>query len=221
MKMAYEPFSTVLEITPKYVSSLIVEDAKTLYKLLTEIHQASDGYDSTVVFSRNDMPVSAQKEVSLLTDLIGFTMNQKSLITKIIAELDKKAVDEKFYQKTQQICSLLETHVMDMSMDLPCELLCEKMSIQSLLKAVGITIADNYDTLEEKLLGYMDLVRELVGRQVFVLVNSRCLISYEKMQLMVETALMREHEILLIDNKEYPKLDHEKRMIVDMDLCEI
>lgn len=221
MKMAYEPFSTVLELDHQYVSSLIVEDAGTLYKLLMEMHQAVEGYESKVVFSRNDMPVSAQKEVSFLTDLIGFTMNQKALITKIIAELDKRAVDEKFYQKTQRICSLLETHIMDISIDMPCELICEKMNVQSLLKAVGITIVDNYDTLEEKLLGYMDLVRELIGRQVFILVNSRCLISHDRMQLMIETAMTREHEILLIDNKEYPRLSHEKRMIIDTDLCEI
>ena len=66
----------------------------------------------------------------------------------------------------------------------------------------------------------MDLEREFEGKELFVLVNLRCLISHEEMQKFAETALTREHLILLIDNKEYPKLSGENRTIIDSDLCE-
>ena len=98
---------------------------------------------------------------------------------------------------------------------------CAKLSIQNLIKGAGITLIDEYDSLEERVLAYMDLSREFEGKELFVFVNLRSLLPTDKLQLLADTALNREHRVLLIDNMEYPKLEKEERHIIDNDLCEI
>lgn len=221
MKISYPDFSTVIETSEQKITSLIIEDSKTLYQFLSSMKKAVDGFDSELVISKNETPVNIQKAVILISDFVSFCINQKYLISKIISRIDELSMNERFYQNSQRLLSKLEEHIMNMAMDLPCEIYCEKLAMQNILKSVGISILDDYDTLEQSILAYMDLVRELEGEKLFVLVNARSMIPEKNFGLMTEEALLREHEILFVENREYPKMKNEERVIIDEDLCEI
>lgn len=221
MKLAYEKMSTVIEISPGYFTGLIIENGRFLYGFLNDLNQAINDMDSGVIISEKEQPIKISKNVSLITDFIGFTINQKSLLTKISGELEKTACNGKFYEETQRVLAYIENYVNELTIDYSCELSCEKLSIQSLLKGLGISLVDDYDSLEEKVLAYMDLAREFEGKKLFILYNLRCLIPADRLQLMINTAIEREHSVLLVDNMDYPKLDNERRIVVDNELCEI
>ena len=220
MKIAYKTMNTVLEIEPDRISSLIVEEPSFFYQLLQDFKWTLQGEDRGVIFSKQDKPVIPSKAVVFMSDFIDFTLNQKVLLTKIINELEQIAQKAPYYERIQQLVAQLEGEILELTLQFPCELSCEKLNIQNVLKAAGIKIEDDYETLAERILAFMDLEREFEGKELFVLVNLRCLISNEEMQKFAETALTREHLILLIDNKEYPKLSGENRTIIDSDLCE-
>ena len=155
-----------------------------------------------------------------MTDFINFEINKKSLLTKALNCLNDFS-SSMYYERTQKLIADIENYILDMSMEFMFDVLCEKMNMLNVLKSVGLTIVDNSQTLEEKLLSYMDIVRELEGDKLFVMVNSRCYIPSNKFRDMVNTALDREYKMLFIDSVEYPKLDREDRYIIDKDLCEI
>ena len=93
MKIAYKKMSTVVEILPDRVTSLVVESAQALYQLLMELKLAMEGCASEVVISEDEKPLAVEKKV---IDFVNFTLNQKSLLTKIIGELDKISKEESF-----------------------------------------------------------------------------------------------------------------------------
>ena len=221
MKVAYEQFSNVLEWKAGEVGSYVIEDPRTLYSFLTALRETLNGERNSVIFSKDNIPISATKEVCMLTEFVQFNLNQKSILSKLVSELDKNSINECYYQETQKLCARLEEIIMEMSMDFPCELSFDKLNMQSILKAIGVRIIDDYETLEEKLLVYMDVVREFTEKNLFVFVNARCLMDHEKLQLFVDTAITREHNLLFIDNKEYPYFNKEQRLVIDSDLCEI
>jgi CRISPR type II-A-associated protein Csn2 len=221
MKIAYGKMANVIEIQQDKVFSLVIENPKALYEILIEFNNAIEGMDTQMVISENDKPLAISKKVTLLTDFVNFSINQKSLISKILSELEKTSKNETFYTRSHEILSLIENYIFDIASGLPCEISCEKLNVSSLLHSAGIVVLDEYDTLEERLIAYMDLARELEEKELFVFVNLRCLIEYERLQLMVDTALSREHKILFIDNMEYPRLKQEERIIIDNDWCEI
>lgn len=221
MKIAYEGLDTVIEISTEYITELVIENAAFLYQMLTALKCAADGEESEIVISKDDRLVSASKTVSLVTDFVSFSLNQKSLISKIIGELDRTAKNGAYYQKSQELLASIESYMLELTMDFSCELICEKLNMQGLLKGMGLSIADDYDALEERLLAYMDLAREFEGKELFIFVNMRCLIPHDRLQLMVDTALVREYRMLLIDNMEFQRLKNERRIVVDEDLCVI
>ena len=142
-------------------------------------------------------------------------------MNKVISNLEQTALSGRFYQETQELLGAIENFVMDLTLDVSCDLVIEKQTIQGLLKGIGLSILDKYDSLEERILVYMDLVREYEKKELFVFYNLRGLIPYDTLNLMINTALEREHCILLVDCAEYPSLTGEDRLIIDKDLCEI
>ena len=171
--------------------------------------------------SDNETPIPAQKTIAYITDFVDFTLNQKTLISKIMSELDKKSKNELYYEKSERLLETIEMYIESIAGDLPCEIICEKLNMLAVIKAAGIEIIDDYDTLEERILAYMDLSREYEGKRLFVFVNLRSVVSYATLQLMMATAITRDYRVLLIDNMDYKKLSCESRIIIDNDLCVI
>lgn len=85
--------------------------------------------------------------------------------------MEEVAVDETHYVKTAEMIGALEQYLAELSFDLPCGIVCDKLSIGGVIKAAGIGIADDYENDLERLLDYMELVRELERDKLFVFVN--------------------------------------------------
>lgn len=221
MKIAYDKMSTILEIPSDCAVGMIVENQRFLQRFLLDMRNTLEGNDSGFIFSKQDRIVAAPKIVDLVTDFIFLQLGKRTIMNKVISNLEQTALSGRFYQETQKLLGDIENFVTELTLDVPCDFVCEKQNIQGLLKGIGLSILDKYDSLEERILVYMDLVREYEKKELFVFYNLRGLISYDSLNLMVNTALEREHHILLVDCAEYPKLTREDRLIVDQDLCEI
>lgn len=95
-----------------------------------------------------------------------------------------------------------------------------KLSIGGVIKAAGIGIADDYENDLERLLDYMELVRELERDKLFVLVNLRSYYSDADLNTFLDTLLQHAFQVLLIDGASRKLLQNEQRITVDADLCE-
>lgn len=221
MNLAYGNFSTIIETSPETVTGIIIENPSMLYRFLMDMRETMEGHTERVILSNDNTAMNFSKNAELLTDFIRFDLNQKSLLSKIMTSIEEMSETDKFYNRSQQILASIENHIMEMTVDFPCELMYEKLNMLSIIKAMGISVVDDYSGLEEKILAYMDLARDFLNKKLFVLVNCRGFIPCQQMQKFVDTALLREHEILFVDNMSYPKLLQEKRLIIDEDLCEI
>lgn len=221
MKIAYRELKNVIDVNTEMITGLVIENPEFMYKMLQEFRKATEGLDSDIVVSDNETPIPAQKTIAYITDFVDFTLNQKTLISKIMSELDKKSKNELYYEKSERLLETIEMYIESIAGDLPCEIICEKLNMLAVIKAAGIEIIDDYDTLEERILAYMDLSREYEGKRFFVFVNLRSVVSYATLQLMMATAITRDYRVLLIDNMDYKKLSCESRIIIDNDLCVI
>lgn len=221
MKLAYKNFSAVLETSSKNVAAVVVENSEMMYRFLVDLRKATEKTADEIVISDDNRIIDFDKNVELIINFIQFEINQRTLLSKIMASMEEISESNSYYNDSQQILSQIEKHIMEITIDFPCDIICEKLNMQSIIKAVGITLSDDYSSLEEKLLAYMDLSRDFLNKKLFILVNVRGLIPYNRLQMLIDSALSREHEILLIDNMVYPKLKQENRLIIDEDLCEI
>lgn len=221
MKLAYKNFSAVIETSSKNVAAIVVENSEMMYRFLMDLRKAVEKTAGEIVISDDNRIIDFNKNVELLINFIQFELNQRTLLSKIMASMEEISESSSYYNDSQQILSQIEKHIMEITIDFPCDIICEKLNMQSIIKAIGIALPDDYSSLEEKLLAYMDLARDFLNKKLFILVNVRGLIPHNRLQMLIDSALSREHEILLIDNMAYPKLKQENRLIIDEDLCEI
>ena len=146
-------------------------------------------------------------------------LNKKILINKVINRMQKLAMDEEHYYQTNELIILLESYLLDLSVELTGDIEFSKITWENIIKAVGIGFTENYDSLAEKILDYMELVREYDSEKMFITLNLRSYISDDEMNKFVNDVVARGYKLLMVENSEYPIIEHEKRYIIDADKC--
>jgi CRISPR type II-A-associated protein Csn2 len=146
-------------------------------------------------------------------------LNKKILINKVINRMQKLAMDEEHYYQTSELITLLESYLLDLSVELTGNIELSKITWENTIKAVGVEFADNYDSLAEKILDYMELVREYDSERIFITLNLWSYISDNEMNKFVNDVVVRGYKLLMLENTEYPIIEHEKRYIIDADKC--
>lgn len=220
MKLAHPMLDTVFSTEEDRVPTLVIENQVFFRSFLQDISDQIAGFDGKAVLSLNDRVLPFQGNAELVDSFLGFTLNRKPLVNKILSVLERDAVEGARYMDTMAILSSVENLLSELSQFFPCGLSCTKLSIGAIWRAIGIEIAQDYDDPLEMILDYMDLVREFDRDKLFIFVNIRSYFPDEKVELFLETALGHGFQMLLIDSRDYDRLEAEKRVIIDKDLCE-
>lgn len=221
MKLAYPEIESVINFNKGTFPSLVIENPCLFYRFINELHCQSCGEDGSVVLSIDEKPIPVSGNLDLISDFFPFEINRKTLLNKILSKMEKQAMSQEFYERSQQILGNIEKLIYDLAFQNDLELEPERLSMSSLLKSTGIILKENYPDLAEKILVYMDLMSENGLASIFVFVNLRSFLDDTAIELFTESCCRKEHNILLVDNKVYKKLSREERLLIDNDLCEI
>lgn len=134
--------------------------------------------------------------------------------------MEKCGQDAVYYERTQKLLAEMETYINDLSLNFDAEIECNDISFQQVLKAVKLSVVDDYSRLVDRIYAYMELIREFEGDKLFIFVNLSSYIGNEQLQEFVDTVIGHSFRVLLIDSHDFEKLENENRLIVDCDLCE-
>ncbi len=220
MKLVLPGINTILCIKEGSISSLIIENADLLYRVIMDIRHQLDKKDGKTVLSINNEVIEIYKHIELVTDIYGINLNSKTILTKIVDALSQKAVDEFHYERTMKTISLLQNYVDDLVWDMDCDVACSNIMPKQIIKTVDLYVIDEEQELPLRILKYIELITKFIGDKLFVFVNFRSFIGEKDFALLTQTLLEHGVKVLFIENKSYPIVLHEERLTVDIDLCE-
>lgn len=223
MKLAYPDISEVLRWDQPQIPSLVIESQPLFRKFIRDLWLSSENFSTDVVLSKHDKPIEFSKNAEIISEFINFNINQKPLINKICAAMEQKALSSDNFFETKKLLAEIEKSVSEWAFDFSCNVTATKITVPNVLKAVGIELCDDYVGEEgdaERLIDYMELVREFDRDKVFITVNMRSWFSDKTMKNFLSTALSHEYKVLMIDAAAHTLLKEEKRLTVDADLCE-
>ncbi len=203
------------------VNTLVIENQSFFLKLLTDISEQISGSEGKGVLSEKDTPIPFSKNAEMLDRFVPFELNQKSLLTKIAASLEKTALRADYYENTMQLLSTCENQLMQWAFERSCDIVFPKLSVSALIKAAAPELRDEYESLAEKILDYMELVHEYDRRKMFFTVNLRAYLTQEEAELFMKTIIAHQFHVIMLESHAYPRCDIEKRLTIDIDLCEI
>lgn len=221
MKLATPLLNEVVTFDEEHVTSIVMENQVCFRKLLEDLSAQTDGGSGISTLSMNNVPVPFTKYAEIIQCFVPFDLNRKTLQTRIISELERLGNDEKNFLHTRQVLALTEKYIDELALDLPCDIISEKLTFSGLLKAAGITIADVGLNPVEKLVRYMEMVCEFERNKLFIMVNMRSWFTDENMEGFIREANARKMLLLLLECCDRPRLSAERRLTVDKDWCEI
>ena len=218
MKLFIPELIEPLDLDNGRVQMIIVESPDCLFNLISVIQAQIEGLEGPLVLSENGKSIAFSKSVELITQFFPLDLNQKNLVNRIVANMEKQAMEEK-YSKATELLSGIENFLLDLSMEYQCEIDYPKLSIGSILKAAGIEIRSNSTSICEKLLEYMSLVTSLFGKKAFITVNLQCYVSQEDTEELMKTVVEHGFPMIMIEAVERKQGKYEERTIIDRDLC--
>ena len=127
-------------------------------------------------------------------------------------------MSDEYYHQTTELLSEIEKYLLDLSLDYRCGLDFSKLSVGALIKASGVEIQQDDETLCEKLVDYMGLTTDFQGEKLFITVGLRNFISDQEAEILMETVLQHGLYLFMIESHERKRLRHELRHIVDESL---
>lgn len=205
MRFIHSDIDAIFDIDTSYISTLVIESPSLFRKVIKDISLSVDGAMTPAVLSRNNETIDFGKNAELICDLIYFNINQRSLLNKILSSLERSAVSPDNYLETQELLRDIECNISKWAFDFPCDIIATKITAATLLKAVGIELNNDYEGEAgdaERIIDYMELVREFDRDKLFITVNMRSFISDEVMTDFMRTAISHEYKLLMIDSKQ-------------------
>ncbi len=204
-----------------YILGLVLENPTLFRRTLADMTAQMEGANGEMVLSEDFTPVDMGKYLEVLTTIVPFDIHKKSLFTKITASVEKLALGDTFYHRTQEMLALIERYGESLLEEYPYSMAVTPPTATSLVKMLGIVPEREYAHDMEKLLEYMELVREFDRDKLFVFVNLRGYYTQEDLEAFAADIIRKKLTVLLLDTHEYPRLSCEKRLVIDNDLCEL
>lgn len=221
MKFVHPEISRVFNTEDALVNTLVIENQRFMYRLLNDLHSQINGLDGQCVVSEDNVPVACSKYAEILDTFVPFEINKKSLLTKIAAALEHKAASSDFLVQTGKLLTDFSNYMDELAFDFPCDIVFPKIGIGSLIKGAGPELRDDYDSIGEKVIDYMELVRTFDRNKLFFTLNMRSFVTDEETERFMKTAVSHGYHVIMIEGSDRPRLQTENRLIIDMDLCEI
>lgn len=219
MKFVYPHIDFVFDTECGKVNTLVIENQPLFTSVLSDIRSQLSGNDGVSVLSQSDKIISISKNLELLDSFVPFELNSKTIVSRIAADLESKAVSDDFYIRTAETVSRVEALLDSLAFDYSCDIDFTKIDIGAIIKASGIIVRSSHDSLAEKVLDYFELITEFVGKKLFVTVNLRCYISDKQAELFAATVLSHGYHLIMIEGFEHERIPNENRLVVDSDLC--
>lgn len=221
MKVVGPYFNSKIEVGEGDVFCLSIENAACFRHVVEDIHGQVGGGDGTLVLSRDNAPIPFSKNAEVLEDFAPFTLNSKSMLSRLSSALERTALDAEHYIETAQLVASIEKYICELSFSLPFRVECSKLGIGSLIKAATVRIAEDHQNTVEAVVAYMSAVVDLDKPKLFVAVNMRAYFSDAELAAFVTEVRSHGLRVLLLENRHRPLPPGVRSLIVDEDLCEI
>ncbi len=220
MKLVYSNMGHILCFGEGYANELVVENKRLFLEMVESIISQSEGASGNFVLSKNDKPIEISKNIDITIQFAPFEVNRKSLLTKLCAAIEARAMLAENYTKTAELLTAIEGFAHQMSDELSVEIDCEKIAIGPIIKAISPVVEMEDKTPLEKIFSYMELVRELDRDRLFIMVNMRTYFSDCDIESFIETVTLHDFKLLMLESSSFPPLKRVKRYTIDDDLCE-
>lgn len=220
MRLTYPCINFSVELSENEIVSIIIENQRLFYDMVSDLSTQKEGTMGEWVLSKDSAPIDISKNIDLITQLVPFSINRKELINTLYSKIKHISNNEEMQEYTHETLTKIEQYIIRLTEDFTSEFVYNiDVDIVPLLKMFNLRYNDDYKTLPEKLIEYIFAVNEHIGAKLFIIVNLRSYINDDDAELFFQTLISHKIKLVDIECVERKKIEHERRVIIDNDLC--
>lgn len=175
---------------------LTIEDVSVFSNLVRQLYSYTE--ESELKLFDKKLKSLKESELLLVTDILGFDVNSSSMLKLIHADLesqlnDKPEVKSMIENLANTITELIAYECLENELDLEYD----EITILELIKALGVKIETQSDTIFEKCFEILQIFNFLSKKKLLVFVNSGAYLSKEEMQKLIEYIELSNQRVLL------------------------
>lgn len=177
---------------------LTIEDVSVFSNLVRQLYSYTE--ESELKLFDKKLKSLKESELLLVTDILGFDVNSSSMLKLIHADLesqlnDKPEVKSMIENLANTITELIAYECLENELDLEYD----EITILELIKALGIKIETQSDTIFEKCFEILQIFNFLSKKKLLVFVNSGAYLSKEEMQKLIEYIELSNQRVLFVE----------------------
>ncbi len=177
---------------------LTVEDVTVFSNLVRQFYSYSEECELKIFDEKlRSLKVS---ELLLVTDIFGFDVNSQAMLKLIHADLEnqlneKPEVKSMIEQLANTITELISYECLENELDLEYD----EITILELIKALGVKIETQSDTIFEKCFEILQVYNYLSKKKLLVFVNSGAYLSKKEMEKLIEYIRLSNQMVLFLE----------------------
>ena len=177
---------------------LTIEDVSVFSNLVRQLYSYTE--ESELKLFDKKLKSLKESELLLVTDILGFDVNSSSMLKLIHADLesqlnDKPEVKSMIENLANTITELIAYECLENELDLEYD----EITILELIKALGVKIETQSDTIFEKCFEILQIFNFLSKKKLLVFVNSGAYLSKEEMQKLIEYIELSNQRVLFVE----------------------
>ncbi|MEG2068986.1 MAG: type II-A CRISPR-associated protein Csn2 [Acidaminococcaceae bacterium] len=223
MKLVHPALLQPIELEENAVNVVVIENKKLFGELVWALEKQNQGSSGDYILSQEGKALDLTKTLELVIDIFGASVNQRKALTKLYTSLQKQAVSSEHYLATTALLQQLEYYLTELLADEDVGVsFNEHIDLTAIFKMAEVKFSSEDETLAEKLIDYMSIMRDYGEIQCFVLVNLKSYFDQATLANLYTDICYKKIRVLLLENKCSEQIDvREKGFIIDEDLCVI
>lgn len=222
MKLAYVDLSRPIELDYQKATEWVIESPELFVQYTQMLYQQMEGAEGEFILSENDEILDFSKQAEIILNPFGLDFNDRRIQKKLYSELQKAAYGENAFLDTQKIEAELKNYIYQLEYISGYDIsVNEELDLTGIFKALDVQMDEPELDFCERLVQYMKIMAELLGKKLMIFVNIRSYINEEQLKRVMETAVHNELALLFIENIQRDFSNDRRYYIIDKDKCEV
>lgn len=220
MKLVERELGLEIELRENITSVIVLEDIASRLSFVEEVYSQVMGKEGNWLLVENEKSYELGKKVEMILEPFSLELNNKKVKTKLYQDIKMIAQDDCFLQGLElhaHICNYLESLLERIPYPVKYE---EDWNILELLKAYGVELEEECDSICERLFNYIKLINQVCGISIFITVNLKQYLTENQIFELYKLAKYSKIQLVLIEfNMSGKKMECEDIFILDKDRC--
>lgn len=221
MKLIYPQIKTVLDTEIDKVWVLEIENKAFFRKCILDICDQINGAEGQFSLYRGDEEEDISSTCEIIFNPLEINLTQKKLLGAIERAMENRLKEVLPSRELNKDLKNIKDIINNLAFDMNLEIEASRLVPEDLIKIAGITLKERSNSVIEKLLDYMSLVRLYEKNKLFVFVNVNSYFNPEELTTFLKGVLETDLDVILVNSYKFPSSSEIRRIIVDKDLCEI